>query len=59
MNHDYCHCLDCNEDCPATCFRAQLKKDLEEHPLIGVPLSYGHLKGTELCEIEEEKEDGQ
>lgn len=61
MNHDYAHCLDYDENCPVDCFRAELQKDLEEHPkaLLGVPLCYTHFKGTKYCRLKEEKEDGQ
>lgn len=53
MNHDYIHCLDCINDCPKECFRAQLVRDLEEHPQSWI--SWGHLRDTDECLL---KEDG-
>lgn len=52
MNHDYTHCLDYNETCPKTCFRAELAEDIEKRKdeFVGIPLSYSHLKGTFLCD---------
>ena len=57
MNHDYCHCFDFNEkECPKDCFRAQLERDLKKrHDLIGIPLTYGNLKGTEYCVLTAEE----
>ena len=49
MNHDYCHCLDYDKNsCPPNCFRAELAEDLKKHP-IEIPLTYSHLKNTNLC----------
>lgn len=31
MNHDYEHCIDFKDDCPESCHRAQLVRDLEEN----------------------------
>lgn len=31
MNHDFEHCIDFKEDCPESCFRAQLVRDLEQN----------------------------
>lgn len=31
MNHDYEHCIDFNDSCPESCFRAQLVRDLEQN----------------------------
>lgn len=31
MNHDYEHCIDFNDGCPESCFRAQLVRDLEQN----------------------------
>ena len=54
MNHDYAHCLDYTEDCPADCFRAELEQDLSVHreQFIGKPIDYMHLKGTEECKLD-------
>lgn len=59
MNHDYCHCLDFTEDCPKTCFRAKLERDLRKNwfEFIGIPLTYAHLKGSECNRIEFTKEE--
>ncbi len=53
MNHDYCHCADyIKSKCPKSCFRAQLTEDLEHRPdLIGIPMTYANLKGTDECPI--------
>ena len=53
MCHDYCHCQDYNpKECPKDCFRAQLAKDLERrYDLIGIPLTYGFLRGTGECPL--------
>lgn len=47
MNHDYAHCLDCKDDCPEECFRAQLVRDLKNYPY---PVSWMHLEDTEECQ---------
>ena len=49
MNHDATHCLDYNDGCPKTCYRAQLTEELNRiyYPL---PVSWAHLEGTNLCE---------
>ena len=31
MNHDYEHCIDFKDDCPESCHRAQLVRDLEDN----------------------------
>lgn len=50
MNHDYAHCADYQKDCPASCFRAQLVRDLETNAnLSGVWVSWMALRGTEEC----------
>lgn len=55
MNHDYAHCIDCTDDCPEDCFRAQLVRDLDRYGEIlfpghaVYPVSWMHLKGTEEC----------
>lgn len=51
MNHDYAHCLDFKSTCPDSCFRAQLVREIEEVGLYGIPVTWGHFKGTEDCEI--------
>lgn len=59
MNHDYEHCLDFTRDCPKDCFRAELSRDLKGgyYFIIGAPISYMHLKGSEECKLgQEEKE---
>lgn len=54
MNHDYCHCVDYDADlCPQDCFRGQLVKDYNERQkdFIGIPLSWSHLRVTDLCPL--------
>ena len=62
MNHDYVHCIDCDEDCPKDCFRVQLEEDLMRKaekawkitgdPLaFNIPISYARLRGTSECEL--------
>lgn len=55
MNHDYMHCSDFTEDCPEECFRAQLVRDLEEHPQSWI--SFGHLRDTEECWLNKNTEE--
>lgn len=49
MNHDYAHCIDFTDDCPETCFRAEIVRDLKNQDIKIV--SWMHLKGTPECEI--------
>lgn len=51
MNHDYAHCSDYDpKHCPPNCFRAELVKDLRSRTdMIGIPVSWAHLKGTPEC----------
>lgn len=50
MNHDYAHCADYDASCPAGCFRGELVRDLQNNPtMIGIPVSWMHMKGTEEC----------
>ena len=50
MNHDYAHCLDMKKDCPKSCFRAQLTREVERRDdLQGIPLTWTHFKGTDEC----------
>lgn len=45
MNHDYAHCLDCTDDCPKDCFRAQLVREaLDKHLTM---VDFAHFKGNE------------
>lgn len=45
MNHDYAHCIDCTEDCPKDCFRAQLvRESLDKHLTM---VDFSHFKGNE------------
>lgn len=47
MNHDYAHCIDCTDDCPIDCFRAQLAREAIAKRL---PLtSWMHFKNTDEC----------
>ena len=55
MNHDYSHCLDYNKDCPRECFRGQLVRDLNRHPMLK-NISFASFKGTDECELKEQKE---
>lgn len=52
MNHDYAHCIDYNKNCPRSCFRGQLVRDLNNHPMIK-NVSYMSFKGTGECEFKE------
>ena len=56
MNHDYSHCLDYNKDCPRECFRGQLVRDLNSHPMLK-NISFVSFKGTDECKLKEQ-EDG-
>lgn len=56
MNHDYAHCLDFTKDCPKSCFRAELVRDLEKHPGPG-PVGWMHLKGVECPKKDENRTD--
>ncbi len=49
MNHDATHCLDCKSDCPKSCFRAQLTRELEKI-VYTLPVSWSHFYGTKECE---------
>ena len=46
MNHDNCHCFDCDDSCPDDCYRAQLTRDLKP----GMIVTFAHLRGTEECQ---------
>lgn len=48
MNHDYAHCADYNEDCPKTCFRGLLVRDLPNVPDY-LPITWVHFDGTQYC----------
>ena len=51
MNHDYAHCLDYRPDCPKSCFRAQLERDLAKRKdIYWLPITYQHFQDTEECE---------
>ena len=54
MNHDYTHCGDYCKECPKTCFRAELAKDLKNWRW---PVSMASLKYTEYCPKWPKKED--
>ena len=45
MNHDNCHCFDCDDSCPNECYRAQLTRDLKP----GMIVTFAHLRETEEC----------
>ena len=50
MNHDYAHCLDLKKNCPKTCFRAQLTRELEQGKVPQeILLTWAHFKGTDKC----------
>ena len=50
MNHDYAHCLDLKKNCPKSCFRAQLTREVEQRKeLQEIPLTWAHFKGTDEC----------
>lgn len=56
MNHDVAHCLNyCSRYCPSSCPKAQLEKDLKEHParFIGMEFDYMDFIGTAICQREE------
>lgn len=58
MNHDYAHCLDMKKDCPKSCFRAQLTREVERRSdLQGIPLTWTHFKGTDECPKVKRKEE--
>ena len=57
MNHDYSHCSDYNKDCPRECFRGQLVRDLNRHPMLK-NISFISFKGTDECKLKEVVEDG-
>ena len=57
MNHDYSHCMDYSKDCSRKCFRGQLVRDLNSHPTLK-NISFMHFKGTDECELSEDKENG-
>ena len=48
MNHDNAHCLDYTSECPTTCYRARLTKELQDNPSIIRFVSWTHLYGTEV-----------
>lgn len=57
MNHDYAHCADYKKGvCPTECFRGQLVRDLNRHPMLK-NISFASFKGTDECELKEQ-EDG-
>lgn len=54
MNHDATHCADYRKSyCPKRCYRAQLTQELRERKargeLLGIPMSFAHLRGTYEC----------
>ena len=49
MNHDNAHCLDYTSECPTTCYRARLTKELQDNPSIARFVSWMHLYGTDYC----------
>ena len=53
MTHDVSHCDDYKpEDCPVTCYRAQVTEDLKHCPeLWDIPLSWAHFYGTQYCAL--------
>lgn len=55
MNHDATHCNNYSKDCPATCYRARLTKELYDNAdkFKGMLFSFADLRGTDECEKEE------
>lgn len=52
MNHDYGHCLDCTDDCPKDCWRAELTRELKNDPeMIGIPVTWSHFRDTNECPV--------
>lgn len=48
MNHDYAHCINYKDDCPMSCFRAQLVADLSKnYPTLAV--SWMDFEESEEC----------
>lgn len=47
MNHDYAHCADMTDECPKSCFRAQLTRDLKA----GMIVSFMSMKNTDMCPL--------
>lgn len=54
MNHDYAHCIDYNGNCPKSCFRGELVRDLNARPYFH-SVSYMSFKDTEECPLTKEK----
>lgn len=48
MNHDATHCLDYRKTCPASCYRAQLTKELRTIVYL-LPVSWAHFRGSKIC----------
>ena len=49
---DYARCADFADDCPDSCFRAKITRNVDEMPEY-VPLSWVHFEGTDGCPIKE------
>lgn len=52
MNHDATHCADMRKDCPMSCYRAQLTRELMVTSRLqgkAFPVSWAHLHGTVEC----------
>ena len=54
FNHDATHCFDFSEDCPESCYRAELARDLKRNEHDVLILSYAQLKDTSECELNKE-----
>lgn len=50
MNHDNAHCADYTKDCPRSCYRGALVRDLREMDY-RIPVSWMNFKGTSECVI--------
>ncbi len=50
MNHDATHCRDWDENCPKTCYRAELTEELSRRPdLFWLPMSWASFRYSEEC----------
>ena len=48
MNHDATHCFNYSEECPKTCYRAQLTEELNRIDY-DLPVSFAMFKHTDHC----------
>lgn len=53
MNHDAAHCANYKKDCPDSCYRAQLTKELLDYERYPFPVSWVKFGGTDECPLYE------